>query len=270
MSVDISMFDAVLTTIGIFTTGAFLSFFIVAQCIYEKPEPEKKLEEKENYDEKYYKLFQELETKKLEKENIEQLKKTFLREITPNEVEVIMCYDNDSETFNYWSDSKNVKFFTLDAVAQKYSIDNLCKELCVDYKKEYDKALKKFEEKQNKENKENKENEENDENKENDENDENKKSVFAKFKSYNTVNKETTSDENDSAIIPEKCNRFKHCGKISEWQVKTESNEKNNKKQKNINMEEWLKNRKLSALPCIEEEKNSSSAEKKSNDKKEK
>ena len=148
MDQDIYFFDAVLTTIGIFTTGAFLSFFIVAQCVYKKPEPEEKVREKENYEEKYYKQFQELKTKKLDKENIKQLKTTFLREITPDDVEVIMCYDNDSESYHYWCDNKNIKFFTLDSVAQKYSIDNDCKELCVDYKKEYDKALKKFEEKQ--------------------------------------------------------------------------------------------------------------------------
>lgn len=96
-------------------------------------------EEKEEYDHLYYDELDKLEDRVLEKEDLEKLAKVVVREKTPNG-EVIMTYNSKTEAFEYYCDDKNVKYMVLDTVARKFTIDNNCKSICVNYKAEFEKA----------------------------------------------------------------------------------------------------------------------------------
>jgi hypothetical protein len=91
------------------------------------------------YDELYYNELDKLEDRVLEKDDLEKLGKVILREKTPNG-EVIMTYNSNTESFWYYCDDKNVKYTVLDTVARKFTIDNNCKSICVNYKAEFEKA----------------------------------------------------------------------------------------------------------------------------------
>ena len=99
-------------------------------------EEEKEVEE---YDHLYYDELDNLEDRVLEKEDLEKLENVIVREKTPNG-EVIMTYNHKSESFGYYCDDKNVKYMVLDTVARKFTIDNNCKSVCVNYKAEFEKA----------------------------------------------------------------------------------------------------------------------------------
>ena len=96
-------------------------------------------DEEEEYDHLYYDELDSLEDRVLEKEDLEKLGNVIVREKTPNG-EVIMTYNSKTEAFEYFCDDKNVKYMVLDTVARKFTIDNKCKSICVNYKGEFEKA----------------------------------------------------------------------------------------------------------------------------------
>lgn len=234
MIIEPGMVDSFFTIFGVLVTGLVTGFTVVGLCVY-KPH----VEEETPYEQKYYEEFDELETRDMTEDEIKGLAEVFIEDETPKGV-VKMCYCHDTEGYHYWCDDKSISFITLDAVAQKYAIDNDCKKVCVNYKEEYDKAVERVKEYQ--EEKARKEAEGDDE-KEEEEEEEKKKSVFAKFKSYNTANKEQASDDSEKMSIQvEKANKFRYKGKLEEWsdpkEVKTE--EKNEK----MSLSDWLRDRK--------------------------
>ena len=235
--------DTFFTVLGVLVTGLAAGFTVVGVFIYKPVE-----EEEARYEEKYREEFEELEEKELDDDTVKSLCEKYLSEETPNG-EVVMCYDKDNESYNYWCDDKSIKFLTLDAVAHKYAIENDCRALCVNYKDEYEKArekvLKHIEEKKKK-----------DEKKEEIEEEESvKKSVFAKFKSYNTVNDEVAADDkNKESIQVEKCNKFKYKGKLQDWKEMQEKKGKNEEKDETtMSVSEWLRRKNANILEKREE-----------------
>ena len=224
--------DTFFTVLGVLVTGLAAGFTVVGVFVYNPPKEE---EEEDLYEDKYKEEFEELEEKELSDEFVKGLSNVYLTEETPAG-NVVMCYDKDTECYNYWCDNKNVYFLSLDAVAQKYAIDNDCKALCVNYKLEVEKAEEEL--KENKERK--KEVEEIEEEKDE------KPSVFAKFKSYNTVNKKEASDDKQSdSVQVEKSNTFKYKGKIYEWENRSKSCEdKKLSKNDSLSLIDWLKKKK--------------------------
>lgn len=227
--------DTFFTALGVVMTGLAAGFAVVGIFIYKPVE-----EEEPTYEEKYREEFEELEEKELSDEEVKSLSEVYLREETPKG-DVVMCYNSDTEAYHYWCDDKSIKFLTLDAVAHKYAIENDCKAVCVNYKEEYERArekvLKHLEDKKNgvKESEDKKDEEKEDE----------KKSVFAKFKSYNTVNKETTSDDkNKESIQVEKCNKFRYKGKLSDWDSLCQEKDKKKEEKKEVTLTDWLRNNK--------------------------
>ena len=230
---ELGVLDTFFTTLGAVITGLAAGFAVVGLFIYNPME-----EEELTYEEKYREEFEELEKKELSDEELKRLSEVYLREETPNG-EVVLCYSNDTEAYHYWCDDKSIKFLTLDAVAHKYAIENDCKAVCVNYKEEYerarDKVLKHLEDKKNGV----------EEIEEEIEEEKEVKSVFAKFKSYNTVNKETTSDDkNKESIQVEKCNKFRYKGKLSEWDSLSREKDSKEKEKKEVSLTDWLRNRK--------------------------
>jgi hypothetical protein len=93
----------------------------------------------ESYARLYYDELNDLEDRVLEKDELERLGNIVVKEKTPNGT-VVMTYNNKSESFCYYCDDKNVSYMVLDSVARKFTIDNKCKSICVNYKAEFEKA----------------------------------------------------------------------------------------------------------------------------------
>lgn len=231
MIIEPGMVDSFFTVFGVLVTGLVTSFTVVGLCIY-KPE------EEVPYEKKYHDEFAELEARDMTEDEVKGLSKIFIEDETPKGV-VKMCYSYDTDSYHYWCDDKGISFLYLDAIAQKYAIENDCKKVCVDYKEEYDKAVERV--KEYLEKKDN--NEEEDSTEEEDEEDK-KRSVFAKFKSYNTVNKEQTSDDKKKESIQvENANKFRYKGKLVEWSD-PEEEVKDEKQLEKLSLSDWLRNRK--------------------------
>jgi hypothetical protein len=117
--------------------GDDYNFFSDSDSESDSEEDEEDTQEK--YARLYYDELNDLEDRVLEKDELEKLEKTFIKEKTPNGM-VIMSYNNKSESFCYYCDDKNIRYMVLDTVARKYTIDNKCKSICVNYKAEFEKA----------------------------------------------------------------------------------------------------------------------------------
>ena len=138
---------------------------------------------------------------------------------------VIMMYDNNRETFNFYSDSM-IPYRFLETVARKYVITYNCRPLYIDMEEElkiYEKKMLEGEENGKKQNIEKTNNM--------------TKNVFAKFKSYNTEgksghvskvpgpqnsvqNKDTgDKDKNRKIILKDNANRYSCQGKIHNFSL---------------------------------------------------
>lgn len=155
------------------------------------------LYEKSNYEE-----FEKLEEKDHSKDFLDKLQNKWTIEDTPFG-EIIMTYKSDSESFWYYADRKNIPYLILDAVAQRFAIDNECKSVCINYKEEYNKGVKELENST-----------------------ENadvvvekapvkrRKDIYASLKSYNM---KKTSNNNKKYVLTTNANRFSYKGNTSEW-----------------------------------------------------
>ena len=104
-----------------------------------------------------------------------------LRETTPRG-EIVMYYDAETKSFNYYSNSKNIPYSTLDAVARKYVCLYNVPSIYIDIRDEVQKGREKL---SKKENALKTEKNERDKNKSANSSSE-KKSLFAAFKNYKT------------------------------------------------------------------------------------
>ena len=202
----------------------------------EKEEQELSLYQKVSlYEQKYFNDFYELEESKLSETELKELFNKNIEDETPMG-NVIMTYNHETESFWYYCDSKTLTYKTLDALAQLFAIKHDCKQICVNYKDEWEKGKENIikqkltNEKSEKNSSDEESHEESDE-----ENEEQKKSVFAKFKSYNIVSNRAKTDNKENKtsnkyyICTEKSNRFTHKGRLDEFIEKSvKSKPKNN------------------------------------------
>jgi hypothetical protein len=193
-----------------------------------------------NYNEKYIDKFNKLIDIDITKESLDNLKNTITMENTPNG-NVIMFWDNNRETFTYYSDG-TIPYHYLEVVSRKYVIENNCKKLYIVMKDEIIIAEQKIEKEKEKEREKEKENEKEREKENENENENEKKTVeekdhkrdiFAKFKNYNkdskystisidnkNLNKSTPKPSNiivkpnEHKVIKEKANRYSCEGKL--------------------------------------------------------
>ena len=140
----------------VYGLGLTIASCIISRCIIDKEAiqdiiEEEEEEEKEIYEEKY------------PLENIKDLSgnkpmNTTIIEHTPDGT-VIMRYNYDKEGFEYWSDSKNIKYDYLETVARKFVKMNFCCHLYIDRKENIKKQNERLDqiEKEEKEKKEKKE-----------------------------------------------------------------------------------------------------------------
>ena len=162
-------------------------------------------------------------------ERNKNIKNCFVMEKTPLG-NVVMYYNADRETFEYYSDS-TIPYRFLEVVARKYVTTFNCPYLYIMMTEELQKYEKKLEEQQEKKRLEEEHQKQTPIQNENQ--GQNKKNVFAKFKSYNKeagsgrVNKapppknsipnNSKINENDKVILKENANRYTYEGRFSNF-----------------------------------------------------
>lgn len=241
------------THIGVIMVGLTIGFVTVSMFVYRRNEEleyeleyEIEYEPELPYEQKYYSEFHDMDMCELSKSQLSELTLQFIHEQTPSG-EVVMSYCDDTSTFQYWCDDKNIKFMVLDAVAQKFAIDNNVKAICIDYKKEYEDAVdaaKAAKEKKSEET-------------ETIATTNVASSVFAKFKSYNTASEKTKADvsKNKTVILTEKCNRFKRRGNVADWETEMKVDEELTAlvaREPEMTITEWLAKRRTTYTTSIE------------------
>lgn len=181
------------------TIGISVSSYFLFNHFFKKIE--KKIEEKkESYENKYYDKFDLLECIELEEEYVKGLKNNIIIEKTPKG-NVLMYYDFEKESFIYYCDTKDISYLYLETIARKYAIQNNCKKIVVDIKKELEKAKKETPKKEK--------NNKNDNNKNN--------QLFASFKNYNRKGSGGAKILNKKFIIRQNANRYSYRGKLNEY-----------------------------------------------------
>ena len=152
------------------------------------------------YSYQYYEEFEKFPVIELSKERIKSLLNNVLFETTPKG-NVIMYYDYDKESFNYYCDVKDISYLYLETVVRKYAINFNCKKLVVNIQKEIENATNKIKESEIKENSVVKKD----------------TGVFASFKSYNRKGTGGSKNPKKKYIVCEFANRYSYCGKVSEY-----------------------------------------------------
>jgi len=143
--------------------GIFFSAIIVSYLNYDvktKYEPEMSIDEevkeaeykkkareirhkKIEFGQKWFDELEMLEERELTNDELVELRDKSIHEETP-EGAIIMFYNSDTESFWYYSDNKNISNRTLDALARMYTVENNCKQVCVNHKKEIENVQKKL------------------------------------------------------------------------------------------------------------------------------
>lgn len=198
------------------------SFYIQHILNYDYEHVSENENENENENEKYtnlyYKELEKLENRNLEKEDLEKLNNVFINETTPNG-NVIMKFNHNTESFEYYCDDKNIKYIVLDTVARKLAIDNNCKLIYVNYIEEFEKA--KLNILNSNHNSTNTTTTTTTTTKNSPTN--TKRSIYAKFKNYNKKYNDSSSNNNTEQkfVLLEKSNRFTYKGKLSNFKHNT-------------------------------------------------
>jgi hypothetical protein len=165
-----------------------------------------------------------LTREKLVQERLNRLKNNIIMEKTPLG-NVIMFYNNEKSSFEYYSDS-TIPYRYLEVIGRKYVVTYKCKQIYVDMDKEIKEAEKKLAEKKEKEDEEKKKQEE----LKTTSKEVPKKNVFAKFKTYNKdTNIKSASvpldrpapakqtDPKEEKIVKERANRYSFEGKLANF-----------------------------------------------------
>ncbi len=224
-------FKTFYTLAGVTLIGLAMSSIYVSLYLYEPMKDKAEEEEKEeelHYRMKYFEELEELEDRKMTKEELKDLSTKSIHESTP-EGDVIMTYSSDTETFWYYADTKSIQYWVLDTVARLYTINNNCKCVCVNYQEEFikgkDKTLSQKEIDTQKA----------EEKKEEDEKKEEEKSVFAKFKSYNKGRGNESKEKKLKKyhIMTEASNRFTYKGRLSDYEDLNENKNDDNDNDEN-------------------------------------
>ena len=179
------------------------------------------------YERKYLTELEQLEERVLSDTELNELKNKIVRENTPDG-EIIMFYNNNTKSYFYYTDIRNVSYKILDAVARCYAVTYNVKQVCVNYKEVWEKAKLEALQQQEKDKEEKAE--------------ETKvKSVFADFKDYNRkTHSHASIKRRRYRITTDESNSFKYCGKIEDYKT-PEEKEENQRTEKNLSFSEFKK-----------------------------
>ena len=183
------------------------------------------------YERKYLTELEQLEERVLSDTELNELKNKIVRENTPDG-EIIMFYNNNTKSYFYYTDIRNVSYKILDAVARCYAVTYNVKQVCVNYKEVWEKAKVEALQQQEKD-KEEKAEEKAEETK--------VKSVFADFKDYNRkTHSHASIKRRRYRITTDESNSFKYCGKIEDYKT-PEEKEENQRNEKKLSFSEFKK-----------------------------
>ena len=186
------------------------------------------------YERKYLTELEQLEERVLSDTELNELMNKIVRENTPDG-EIIMFYNNNTKSYFYYTDIRNVSYKILDAVARCYAVTYNVKQVCVNYKEVWEKA--KVEALQQQE----KDNEEKAEEKAEEKEEKKVKSVFADFKDYNRkTHSHASIKRRRYRITTDESNTFKYCGKIEDYKT-PEEKEENQRNEKKLSFSEFKK-----------------------------
>jgi len=186
------------------------------------------------YERKYLTELEQLEERVLTDTDLNELKNKIVRENTPDG-EIIMYYNNNTKSYFYYTDIRNVSYKILDAVARCYAVTYNVKQVCVNYKEVWEKA--KLEALQQQE----KDKEEKTVEKAEEKEETKVKSVFANFKDYNRkTHSHASIKRRRYRITTDESNSFKYCGKIEDYKT-PEEKEENQRTEKNLSFSEFKK-----------------------------
>ena len=167
-------------------------------------EDEDEKESVENYNKEYLDVFEALKERDLTQEELADLNKKNVKEITPK-ADIIMTYHPQTEAFWYYTDHlKEISYATLETVARKFVIDHDCKRIFLQTTKPVEEAtgatVASYEtidpstEKPE------------------------SKSVFVKFKKYNSGMKGAVNNNTTTTEVVEQANHFRYKGKLMEYE----------------------------------------------------
>ena len=183
------------------------------------------------YERKYLTELEQLEERVLSDTELNELMNKIVRENTPDG-EIIMFYNNNTKSYFYYTDIRNVSYKILDAVARCYAVTYNVKQVCVNYKEVWEKAKVEALQQQEKDNEEKAE-EKAEETK--------VKSVFADFKDYNRkTHSHASIKRRRYRITTDESNSFKYCGKIEDYKT-PEEKEENQRTEKKLSFSEFKK-----------------------------
>ena len=185
------------------------------------------------YERKYLTELEQLEERVLTDTELNELKNKIVRENTPDG-EIIMYYNDNTNSYFYYTDIRNVSYKILDAVARCYAVTYNVKQICVNYKEVWEKSKTEALQQQEKDNEEKPE-----------EKEETKvKSVFANFKDYNRkTHSHASIKRRRYRITTDESNTFKYCGKIDDYKTleEKEENQQNQQNQQILSFSEFKK-----------------------------
>ena len=188
-------------SLSILLAGSMMEFFLYRirekERLYEsEDEEEEDTESEENYTDKYYEEFEALAMRELTTAELLDLNTKIVREQIDENVEVILTFDKETDTFWYYTNQlKEVSYDILETVARKFAVEYDCKQICLQIAEE---EPVQEEHKQ--------------------EEPLGKPSVFAKFKNYNTGGKGSTSNFTSVIKVVEQMNHFRYRGKILDYE----------------------------------------------------
>jgi hypothetical protein len=199
---------------SVLSTGMLLGCFMMELFMYrlrekerlyesEDEESEEDTDTEENYTDRYYEDFEALAMRELTTAELLDLNTKIVREQIAENVEVILTFDKETETFWYYTNQlKEVSYDILETVARKFAIEHDCKQICLQAAQEEEPKQAQEEPKQAQE----------------EEEPVGKPSVFAKFKNYNTGGKGSTPNFTSVVKVIEQMNHFRYRGKILDYE----------------------------------------------------
>ncbi len=174
----------------------------------EEEEEEDQDDTEENYTDRYYEEFETLAMRELTTEELLDLNKKIVREQIAENVEVILTFDKETETFWYYTNQlKDVSYDILETVARKFAIEHDCKQICWQAAQEEESKPEESKQKEHKQ-----------EEPPMKEEPVGKPSVFAKFKNYNTGGKGSTPNFTSVVKVVEQMNHFRYRGKLIDYE----------------------------------------------------
>lgn len=162
-------------------------------------------ENDEDYEtEEEYEVEKESESEtEVETEDKKEYAKMFIEEETPRG-KVGLRYSPYTESFWWWSNTKDIPFKYLETVSRRYVIENDCLDIYVDIRDELQKGVEKANETKKK-----------DELKEKQE--QNIQRVYAKFRKYNQKASRILGGSTAYPVLKEKCNRYTYKGNYKDY-----------------------------------------------------